>query len=133
DLGVGKRISNRNNGDALNATESINSFIDYKVCEKDQINLLKSGSEWLGDVYDKKTNYNYSFNFPNIINDSSASFRFYGVARSGVGSQFNIDVSGESFVSSVTPSNITYYAAKYANTSVQEERFYPQGELVQFN
>ena len=51
-------------------THIVNSFLDFKFLENDAINLLKSGSQWYGDVYDVQTSFSYEFNFPNLINDT---------------------------------------------------------------
>ena len=53
------------------ATHFVNQFTDYDFLEKDDFNLLKSGAEWYGDIFDVQTSYNYVFDFPNLASDTS--------------------------------------------------------------
>lgn len=64
-----KRISNQNQS-ASSPNVTVTLFNDYKYIEKDEINMIKSGSEWYGDEFDVLTTRTYSFNFPNIANDT---------------------------------------------------------------
>ncbi len=64
-----KRIQTQNSDPGV-PTHQITKFNDYQYIERDEINLIKSGSEWYGDEFDVETTKNYSFNFPNVTGDS---------------------------------------------------------------
>ncbi|MBX7095235.1 MAG: type IX secretion system sortase PorU, partial [Flavobacteriales bacterium] len=60
-----KRITNQSST-SLSATHTVTSFDEMKFIEPDQYNLVKSGREWYGDLFDFSTENTYSFSFPNI-------------------------------------------------------------------
>ncbi len=64
-----KRVSTQNQSVA-SPTVTVTQYNDYKYIDKDDINMIKSGSEWYGDEFDVLTERTYSFNFPNIASDT---------------------------------------------------------------
>ena len=48
---------------------TITSFDDYKIHENDEVNFIKSGKNWYGDVFDLVDSKSFSFNFPNRIGE----------------------------------------------------------------
>lgn len=132
-LGKGKRIEQRTDNMELPATQRINSFLDYQHYEQDKYNLIKSGYEWVGDVYDQKTNYKYFFNFPNILVDSNSWIRFHGFARSAVPSKFDLNIAGQSFSISALPTDIGNYLSHYAKTALSEFNIKPNSDLVEMD
>ncbi len=65
DLGAGKRIQNQASS-ALPVTNIVNTFDDYAFHESDNINFIKSGRQWYGELFDNIASYNFAFTFPNI-------------------------------------------------------------------
>ena len=65
DLGVGKRIQNQASS-VFPATNIVNTFDDYGFHENDNVNFIKSGRQWFGELFDNIATYNFAFNFPNI-------------------------------------------------------------------
>ncbi|MEK9619165.1 MAG: hypothetical protein VW078_03595 [Flavobacteriales bacterium] len=64
-----------NNLDSVNnlsqtSNQTITKFKDFNYLNEDKLNLLKSGSQWFGDVFDLTNIYTYSFPF-NFCTDSS--------------------------------------------------------------
>ena len=64
-----------NNLDSINNlnqtfNQTITKFKDFNYKNEDKLNLLKSGSQWFGDVFDLTNIYTYSFPF-NFCTDSS--------------------------------------------------------------
>ena len=64
-----------NNLDSVNNfnqtfNQTITKFKDFNYLNEDKLNLLKSGSQWFGDVFDLTNIYTYSFPF-NFCTDSS--------------------------------------------------------------
>ena len=50
--------------------QTINKFKDFKFLNQDKINLLKSGSQWFGDVFDLTNVFTYPFSFNDCIDSS---------------------------------------------------------------
>ena len=64
-----------NNLDSVNNfnqtfNQTITKYKDFNYLNEDKLNLLKSGSQWFGDVFDLTNNYIYPFPF-NYCTDSS--------------------------------------------------------------
>ena len=53
-----------------NFNQTITKFKDFNYLNEDKLNLLKSGSQWFGDVFDLTNIYTYPFPF-NFCTDSS--------------------------------------------------------------
>ena len=56
-------------------THTITKFNDFVFLEDDVRNLTKSGTEWLGDVFDVQLANSYIFSFPNISLTDSVLIR----------------------------------------------------------
>ncbi len=80
DKGPGKRIQEY---DFLSQTPSIttNIFLDKAFHENNLYNLIKSGKQWYGELFDLNLNQSFSFSFPNFLSDSSSVFRIHMAAR----------------------------------------------------
>lgn len=93
-IGVKKRISIQNEPTAA-ANYQIKSFIDYAYYHKELENLAKSGKNWVGEKFNSLIyNYNYPFNFPNIIADSAFTLKYSLLAASPVQSNFILNLNG---------------------------------------
>ena len=80
-------------------THEVSSYLDFKFIENDAINLLKSGSQWYGDVFDLETTYNYPFSFPEIEDSCHVKLKVVGKSSFMIGfSSWGIFVFLESFV-----------------------------------
>jgi hypothetical protein len=93
----------------------VNSFNDYAYYEKDLLNLIKSGEQWFGEVFDIKTDYNFIFNFPNIDMSSPISINFSAAARSSSVSMFSLSIGSSPLNVSIGQVNTTSYHGRYAN------------------
>ena len=95
---AGKRIETKSSvtipTDAV--VKDITEFIDYKVSEKDLRSLPRSGKEFYGDDFNATLNYNYAFNFPNIITTSSNALKVKldVAAASSTTSNFTLQLNG---------------------------------------
>ncbi|MCX6294927.1 MAG: type IX secretion system sortase PorU, partial [Bacteroidetes bacterium] len=65
DLGAGKRIQNQASS-VLPPTNNVSSFDDYGFHENDNVNFIKSGRQWYGELFDNIVSYNFAFDFQNI-------------------------------------------------------------------
>jgi len=81
----------------------INEFSDFQFTENDTYNLVKSGREFYGDLYDVNVNGSYNFSFPNVIQEPAVLDVSVAVRSITQASNFTFTVSGES----VTPNTTT--------------------------
>jgi hypothetical protein len=99
------------------ATDQITEFSDRQFIEHDAVNLIKSGRQFFGEVFDMVDVYNYSFSFPNLHTNSLVRVIFSGAARTvgtGVSSSFTWTV-GSSPSSTVVVNGIgTGYTGPFA-------------------
>jgi hypothetical protein len=70
------------------ATVQVNSFDDYQFVEDEKFNLVGTGRQWFGDVFDFTLQYSYSFNFPNVVPGKKARIRISAGARASSGNTF---------------------------------------------
>jgi hypothetical protein len=88
----GKRINKKSvitpQGETVN---NISEFTDLQVYENDMINLINSGKEFYGEIFGGLMSYNFSFNFPNIIQrEDNLKVRFDVATSSTVASNLLI-------------------------------------------
>ncbi len=84
-------------------THTVSTFTDYQFLENDDINLAKSGTEWLGDIYDVQLSNSYNFVFPNLQTSDSILVN----TRVGISSPVTYNSSCEFVVSCGGASIIT--------------------------
>ncbi len=75
-------------------THNITNFNSYKHHEIDTFNLIKSGQQWFGEIFDIYTNKNFDFEFSNIVSGSKINIKVSGAARSTFQTSFNISANG---------------------------------------
>jgi hypothetical protein len=126
-----KRISTQNSLTTSNQT--ITSFNDYAYYERDLYNLIKSGRDWYGDVFDVKTSYDYVFNFPNIDLSSSAKIKVSGAGRHSGSSNFTVNVGSSSFNVTFGSISLQNYSGPYASASSGSMDFLPSNGLLNVN
>jgi len=130
--GAGKRISNQASS-PLGPTYTSSAFDDYQFYEKDNINLIKSGRIWLGEKFDILNDYNFSFNFPDIVPGSTIYLKSSVFARSGSVSTFTISAGGNNLSQSVQGTQVTCYYCNYAEPSTSNYTFTASNSLVNIN
>ncbi|MBP7498136.1 MAG: type IX secretion system sortase PorU, partial [Bacteroidales bacterium] len=95
----------------------VESFNDFDFYEKDNVNLIKSGKEWYGEIFDIITNYSFGFSFADIDKNTDINIKIAVAARSTAISSFRYVVNGNIFsqsVSSIPPNSYNYDYAKNA-------------------
>jgi hypothetical protein len=120
DHGPGRRIVPGPNT-SLATTDIVNQFDDYDLHEKDLVNLIMSGRQWLGESFDIQTSYTFNFNFPNIISGSDINIHTGFAARSLETSSFTLSAAGSSWgvpVEYITNDANTAYAKGASNTKI---------------
>jgi hypothetical protein len=92
----------------------VTTFNAHEYYERDLVNLIKSGDKWFGELFDIKTSYDFSFNFPNADLTSPLQIDYSVVGRSGTGSAFTLSALGLTSVTSVGSVFVNKYATTYA-------------------
>lgn len=134
DLGSGKRIQQVANPDPSidpNAiTSTVTTFDDYKFHEVDNLNLIKSGQEWYGEVFDAQLTHEFAFDFSGIDLSSDAKLNVNAIARAGVVSTYNISTGAQQFSLSCNSTVLTRYEVGFARSSIGTYTFNPTGDVV---
>jgi hypothetical protein len=107
-----KRISSQ--ASSPNSTRTSTSFDAYASYEKDNLNLIKSGDMWFGELFDVKTDYDFVFNFPNLESGSAITTHTSVAARSSIQSTFVVSALGNSMNLLVSAVNTSSYTSPYA-------------------
>lgn len=109
DKGFGKRIAEQPSTN-LPATNIITTFNDYQVYERNSTNLMKSGRQWYGEVFDAILTRNFPFSFPNRVVDSNFQIQVSVAARSLQGTSFSFNINGISASAPISPISNQSYA-----------------------
>ncbi len=104
DLGSGKRIQTQQSS-TLEHTNTVNKFTDYIFHEEESVNLISTGREWYGEIFDLLTEREYSFDFPDIATSEDIFIRTSVAARSESPSYFKI-YSDNKLIQSISVNNI---------------------------
>jgi peptidase C25-like protein len=126
-----KRITTQ--GSLSSPNNIVTSFNDYGYYERDLYNLIKSGRDWYGDVFDVKTSYDYVFNFPNIDLSTAAKISVSGAARYSSSSNFAVGVSNSNFNVTFGSVSLQNYSGPYASASNASMTFTPNSSLLNVN
>jgi hypothetical protein len=96
DKGAGKRIQTVN---YMTETPVFTTgiFLDRSNYETESYNLIKSGKEWYGDVFDLSLSQSFGFSFPNVAQDSCMKIRVNMVARASGPTNANVAVGSSSY------------------------------------
>jgi hypothetical protein len=68
-----KRIASGENVTSA-ATHTINSYSYFDIHEEDEVNLVKGGQRWYGELFDVDLEQTFIFNVPNILSTFSSTF-----------------------------------------------------------
>jgi hypothetical protein len=127
DLGPGKRVQPLP-ASSVTATNISSHFNDYLLHEVDQRNLLRSGREWYGEVFDNtKNSWVFPFYFPNIDTMEPVRVRTFVAAKSAYISYFIISQDGLKIdslkVDTSDPADFTRMGrSKYKLTTIQHPK-----------
>ncbi|MEI7500371.1 MAG: type IX secretion system sortase PorU [Bacteroidota bacterium] len=127
DQGPGKRVQPVQPYSSTPANVS-SRFDDYLLHELDQRNLLRSGREWYGEVFDNtKNSWEFPFYFPDIDTLAPVRIRTFVVAKSAYPSYFIISRNGEKIdslkVDSSDPAEFTRMGrSKFKQTTIQNPK-----------
>lgn len=120
--GPGKRINSKPiPSQTPNVFVSSYDYLEFH--EKDEINLIKSGREWVGEVFDNRLNYSFSWDVPNLILSEPATAEIYVVARAGATSTFSILAESSAFSTAVSATVLDRYEVSFAKPSRKNIEF----------
>ena len=127
DIGEGRRVESFQSPSF--ADKIINTFNDYQIHEKEEVNFIKSGQNWYGDVYDLVDSKSFNFSFPNMTGDANLKVALAANSPAPFNSNFTINASG---MSSQTIS-ISGISSSYnkANLKVFDNTFTPSVDNIQ--
>jgi hypothetical protein len=130
-----------NNGSRVNvkpislnpSSSTVAEFDSYDFHELELSNLLKSGSLWLGELFDNTTNLTVVLSGANTVTTENAKAELSVFARSGVKSKFTVTVNGQSFDTEVGSTNLNRYEFRFAQSARDNFEFTPNRGLLSFN
>ena len=126
-----KRITTQSSQSSPN--QVVTTFNDYAYYEKDLVNLIKSGDQWFGEVFDVKTDYDFVFNFPNIDVSKPVLINFSAAGRAGVASVFTLTTGSNSVNVPITAVNTASFHDRYANLGTGTLTINPVSDLININ
>ncbi len=86
--------------------------------ELDEVNLIKSGKEWYGEIFDVTTERSFSFHIPSLDRDSPVKMKTNLLGRSKSDSHYVISVNNNTIdTARINDTNLGDYTAVYAYTS----------------
>jgi len=136
-LGTGKRIGTKASS-PLPADYLVTTFEDHLFYENDSLNLIKSGREFYGEVFDVNTSYTFPFNFPNIVSGKPLYLKTGLLARSIIyTTYFKLFANGTQIGGGVAMNPVLpIYTNSFAYPNVSEFNFTASSPLslrVDFN
>ncbi len=129
----GKRIAYSTIPDAP-ANRSANTFVDYAFHEKDSYNLIKSGRQFYGELFDVQTEYNFNLPLQDFVPGKKAVMAIASAAKALKSSTIaisnnNILLHNQTF----TSLPVTSLETQFANRSYDTLSFIPNSETNSLN
>lgn len=110
--------------------KKITTFIDYDHHEKNDVNLIKSGQDWFGERFSVQNNYEFSFHFPDRIEEKPLKVRARAASRSSTLSTFSFSAQNDSILQ-IPLSPVYYnYSSNYARGRTKTGSKQLSGEKV---
>jgi len=128
----GKRINTKSIS-SNPAVATVTEYDNYVYHELELSNLLKSGSLWLGELFDNTTNINVVLNATNTVLSEKAKVELNVYARSGAKSKFALSINNQSFETEVAPTNLSRYEFRFAQAARGVFEFTPSQGALSFN
>jgi hypothetical protein len=118
-----------------NPQQQVNAFDDFAAVEDDNVNLVGTGRQWFGDIFEFTLSYNYSFNFPNVITSEPAQLLVDVVGRSSSNNTLiNTRYANQQILSNAIPAYQTFGDyPNFVERSQQRTSFLPQGANITLN
>ncbi|MEI6853977.1 MAG: type IX secretion system sortase PorU, partial [Bacteroidota bacterium] len=129
-LGSGKRIQTVSSL-PQSADYTVSEFDDFAFHELDSLNLIKSGREFYGEVFDVNTSYTFPFSFPNVVPSSIMKLKTNLLARSvGYSTYYRVFANSTTVINNVTIGACSSsYTGIYANQGLGEASISPNNNV----
>ena len=129
DGGVGKRIQQTGYSPSV-ANYQSDAFDDFAFFEEDRVNLVGSGREWFGDLFDFKLTHDYAFQFNNVRPDT-AWLTTRAVARSvAANRKMTYTVNGVQVAETYFPAVGSGSGAPFVSVRSTKDAFIPNGSSI---
>jgi len=92
--GNGLRIQNQS-PPVGSPAQTISTFDEHVFHESDNVNLLHSGREWYGEVFDFETTHSLSFNVQGIVPNTTLNINSYVMGASFYPNSFNVYLNNQ--------------------------------------
>lgn len=134
-VGSGSGKSPLSQASLSNPQVQVSSFDDYGAVEDENVNLVGTGRQWFGDIFEFTLSYNYSFNFPNIITTEPAQLLVDVVGRSSSGNTvMNTRYANQQILSNTIPAYNTFGDyPNFVQRELQRTTFNPQSANITLN
>ncbi len=99
DRGMGRRVTSTAQANGP-VTHTVTTFTDHQFHEADNVNLIKSGREWYGEVFDIQTTYSFDFGFSNVRSADPAYIGTRFLSGSGSSTTYSVKANGTTIVNS---------------------------------
>jgi hypothetical protein len=127
DLGEGKRIPLQNSTD-IPANNFISEFHNAIHHEMEEVNLIRSGRKWYGEVFDLTTTVVKDYNLPHLVDGSKLILSITAAARSDVSSYFEVFVNNNKKIHlPILNTNSTNPNTDFAREKSDTSHFYLSG------
>ncbi|MEA3460576.1 MAG: type IX secretion system sortase PorU, partial [Bacteroidota bacterium] len=104
-------------------------FCDFH--EDETYNLIQSGREWYGDLFNVNLSENYPFDMVGRVQGEAVAIRTVAAARSGVTSTFSISANNDLLGTlSVSGTNLSHYTSTYAYESAEHYTYLPDQDAL---
>jgi hypothetical protein len=129
DLGPGKKIISQG-AVSESSTHNLTSFDDYACHERNIVNLVKSGRQWLGGRIENAS-FDTSFYFPEIVLSSPVTLKTNVVSRAGQTSLITVNINDKIFDQiTIDRVDISSSTSVYAKQKSSKIIFTPQSETI---
>ncbi len=75
--------------------DKINSFDDFIIYEKDEYNIINSGREWYGELFDFTLTYDFKFDFSDLIPDTDIVVKSSVMGQTFQEASLDLSINGQ--------------------------------------
>ena len=133
DMGPGKTVHTQQQ--ELQEPTYITSQYDYYLHhEKNEVNLIKSGSEWYGEHFDIVTSQDFPFTIPRLVTSEPVRMRICVLARASDTTSFTVSANNTYLGRmKLSGTNLSHYTSTYAYSSDQIFGFTSTSDQIGIN
>ena len=99
DRGMGRRVTSTSQANGP-SSHTVTTFNDFQFHEVDNVNLIKSGREWYGEVFDIQTSYDFDFGFSNVRTGDPSYISTRFLSGSSTATNYSVKANGTTIVNS---------------------------------